>query len=140
MQRGLTGTYTSTIAGGVACQAFVPLPLPPVPALDLNGKLQSRLDEALIALGRLDAISTLLPDARLFVYSYAGHGAGSDRPRTQPRVYLRCLHPHVKSGNKLRNDNDIVQKTWNLCDVLRDDALALRLRRGLDISMAEIVS
>ncbi|OEZ81304.1 adenosine monophosphate-protein transferase SoFic [Janthinobacterium sp. HH106] len=70
MQRGLTGTYTSTIAGGVACQAFVPLPLPPVPALDLNGKLQSRLDEALIALGRLDAISTLLPDARLFLYSY----------------------------------------------------------------------
>lgn len=70
MQRGLTGTYTSTIAGGVACQAFVPLPLPPTPALDLNGKLQSRLDEALIALGRLDAISTLLPDARLFLYSY----------------------------------------------------------------------
>jgi hypothetical protein len=95
---------------------------------------------ALIALGRLDAISTRFPDARLFVYSYAGHGAGSDRPRTQPRVYLRCLHPHVKSGNKLRNDNDIVQKTWNLCDVLRDDALALRLRRGLDIGMAEIVS
>ncbi|WP_343216286.1 MULTISPECIES: Fic family protein [unclassified Janthinobacterium] len=48
----------------------MPLPLPPVPALDLNGKLQSRLDEALIALGRLDAISTLLPDARLFLYSY----------------------------------------------------------------------
>lgn len=70
MQRELTGTYTSTIAGGVACQAFVPLPLPPMPALDLNGKLQNRLDEALIALGRLDAISTLLPDARLFLYSY----------------------------------------------------------------------
>lgn len=70
MERGLTGIYTSTIAGGVACQAFVPLPLPPVPALDLNGKLRSRLDEALIALGRLDAISTLLPDAQLFLYSY----------------------------------------------------------------------
>ena len=70
MDRGLTGIYTSTIAGGIACQAFVPLPLPPVPALDLNGKLRSRLDEALIALGRLDAISTLLPDAQLFLYSY----------------------------------------------------------------------
>lgn len=70
MERGLTGTYTSTIAGGIACQAFVPLPLPPAPALDLNGKLRSRLDEALIALGRLDAISTLLPDAQLFLYSY----------------------------------------------------------------------
>ena len=38
------------------------------------------------------------------------------------------------------NDNDIVQKLWNLCNMLRDDALALRLRRGLDIGMVEIVS
>jgi Fic family protein len=70
MQRGLTGTYTPTIAGGIACQAFVPLPLPPYPALDISGKLQSRLNDALIALGRLDAISSLLPDAKLFLYSY----------------------------------------------------------------------
>lgn len=70
MQRGITGTYTATIAGGIACQAFVPMPLPPQPALDISGKLQTRLNEALIALGRLDAISTLLPDAKLFLYSY----------------------------------------------------------------------
>jgi Fic family protein len=70
MQRGKTGTYTPTIAGGIACQAFVPMPLPPQPALDISGKLQTRLNEALIALGRLDAISTLLPDAKLFLYSY----------------------------------------------------------------------
>ena len=38
------------------------------------------------------------------------------------------------------NDNDIVQKLWNPSDVLLDDALALRLRRGLDIGMVEIVS
>lgn len=38
------------------------------------------------------------------------------------------------------NNNDIVQKLWNPSDVLRDDALALRLRRSLDIGTAEIVS
>lgn len=70
MQRGITGHYTPTVAGGIACHAFVPLPLPPLPALDISGKLQTRLNEALIALGRLDAISTLLPDAKLFLYSY----------------------------------------------------------------------
>lgn len=70
MERGITGHYTPTVAGGVACQAFVPVPLPPLPALDVSGKLQARLNEALIALGRLDAISTLLPDAKLFLYSY----------------------------------------------------------------------
>lgn len=70
MQRGPTGQYTSTIAGGVACSAFVPEPLPPRPGLDLSGKLQGRLNDAMLALGRLDAISTLLPDAKLFLYSY----------------------------------------------------------------------
>lgn len=59
-----------TIAGGVACQAFVPHPLPPSPGLLIDSGLQARLEEANLALGRLDAVSTLLPDARLFLYSY----------------------------------------------------------------------
>lgn len=70
MDRGLTGRYVPSIAGGFACQAFVPASLPPKPPLAINGKLQSRLAEAHIALGRLDAISSLLPDAQLFLYSY----------------------------------------------------------------------
>ncbi len=70
MERGLTGHFIPTVAGGVACDAFVPMPLPPQPALELTGTLQSRLNEALIALGRLDAISTLLPNPDLFLYSY----------------------------------------------------------------------
>jgi Fic family protein len=70
MQRGLTGQYVDSIAGGVKCKAFIPTPLPPIPALELTQKLQSRINLAMLALGRLDAISTLLPDARLFLYSY----------------------------------------------------------------------
>lgn len=70
MERGSTGHTTPTIAGGVACLAFVPAPLPPIPAVSLSGNLQARFDAALIALGRLDAISTLLPDPQLFLYSY----------------------------------------------------------------------
>lgn len=70
MNRGLTGHTVSSVAGGVACQAFIPAPLPPSPALELSGKLQSRISQAMLALGRLDAISTLLPDAHLFLYSY----------------------------------------------------------------------
>jgi Fic family protein len=70
MQRGLTGYYTPAVAGGVSFRGFVPMLLPPLPALDISGKLQARLHEALIALGRLDAISILLPDAQPFLYSY----------------------------------------------------------------------
>ncbi|WP_320837105.1 Fic family protein [Zhongshania sp.] len=70
MERGLTGQYVSSVAGGVNCKAFVPAPLPPTPELQLSGKLHSRISQAMLALGRLDAISTLLPDAQLFLYSY----------------------------------------------------------------------
>jgi Fic family protein len=48
----------------------VPSPLPPVPALNIDEKLQTRLNAAMLSLGRLDAISSLLPDASLFLYSY----------------------------------------------------------------------
>ncbi|HSC67841.1 MAG TPA: Fic family protein [Cellvibrio sp.] len=70
MNRGLTGHYVPSIAGGFACLAFIPAPLPPNPPIEISGKLQARLAEAHIALGRLDAISSLLPDAQLFLYSY----------------------------------------------------------------------
>ncbi len=70
MDRGSTGQYVSSVAGGVGCPAFVPAPLPPKPSLVIEGKLQQRLEQALLALGRLDAISTLLPNSRLFLYSY----------------------------------------------------------------------
>lgn len=70
MKRGQTGRYTPAIAGGIACEAFVPAPLPPNPPLESDNKLQARINQAMLALGRLDAISSLLPDAHLFLYSY----------------------------------------------------------------------
>ncbi|MFK5913445.1 MAG: Fic family protein [Woeseiaceae bacterium] len=70
MNRGLTGEYISAIAGGIACEAFVPAPLPPNPPLEIDSKLQGRINQAMLSLGRLDAISTFLPDAHLFLYSY----------------------------------------------------------------------
>jgi Fic family protein len=48
----------------------VPLPLPPVPPLEIAGARQQLLERATLAVGRLDSISTLLPDPHLFLYSY----------------------------------------------------------------------
>ena len=70
MQRGETGRYETTSAGGERVRAFVPLPLPPKPAVTLDGPLQQELEAATLALGRLDAVSTLLPDETLFLYAY----------------------------------------------------------------------
>src|ERR1043166_4271262 len=51
-------------------RAFVPAPLPPNPPLAPGPRLREALDEALLALGRLDSVSSLLPDTKLFLYSY----------------------------------------------------------------------
>lgn len=70
MKRGLTGHYEITSVGGERVEAFIPAPLPPKPPLIFEGGLQSVLEPALLALGRLDSISTLLPDTTLFLYTY----------------------------------------------------------------------
>jgi Fic family protein len=59
-----------TTVEGESVRAFVPAPLPPTPALDLEGGLQRTLEAAALALGRLDSVSTLLPDTSLFLYTY----------------------------------------------------------------------
>ncbi len=70
MERGLTGHYESTGVSGERVKAFVPDPLPPDPPLNFTPTLQAGLERALLALGRLDGVSELLPDTRLFLYSY----------------------------------------------------------------------
>ncbi|MDE0528999.1 MAG: Fic family protein [Truepera sp.] len=70
MQRGESGSYEVTSSGGERVRAFVPAPLPPKPGLALDGSLQQMLESAVLALGRLDGVSTLLPDEALFLYAY----------------------------------------------------------------------
>jgi len=71
MHRGPTGYYVAvSTVGGETVRAFVPNPLPPSPALSIDSALRDRLDAALLGLGRLDSVTTLLPDTRLFLYMY----------------------------------------------------------------------
>jgi Fic family protein len=56
--------------GGETVRAFVPAPLPPSPPLELSGTRQRLLERALLACGRLDGVTALLPDPELFLYAY----------------------------------------------------------------------
>ena len=69
MQRKKTGRYEITSVGGERIHAFVPAPLPPKPALVLDGSLQQLFESAVLALGRLDGVTTLLSDKTLFLYT-----------------------------------------------------------------------
>lgn len=70
MNRGLTGEYIIKSYGDEEVRAFVPYPLPPKPPILIDPTLREELDQALISLGRLDSVATLLPDVDLFIYTY----------------------------------------------------------------------
>ena len=70
MERGASGRWEVTAAGGENVRAFVPEPLPPKPPVVMSSRLQRLLEEAVLALGRLDSLATLLPDTGLFLYTY----------------------------------------------------------------------
>lgn len=70
MKRKLQGRYVTISMVGEKAQAFVPAPLPPHPPIDWTQELRNKFDQALLALGRLDSVSTLLPDTSLFLYMY----------------------------------------------------------------------
>lgn len=71
MKRGATGRVHVTVAGGRRVRTFVPDPLPPNPPVTLDGRLQLlMMVQAVLALGRLDALSTFLRDTSLFLCMY----------------------------------------------------------------------
>jgi len=70
MKRELQGQYITISTVGEKSQAFIPAPLPPNPPIEWTPDLRSKFDQALLDLGRLDSITTFLPDISLFLYLY----------------------------------------------------------------------
>ena len=77
MKRAETGRYLISKCQSETVRAFIPNPLPPAPHIDLSGALQQALEDATLALGRLDGIATLLPDKVLFLYYYIRKEGGA---------------------------------------------------------------
>ena len=70
MKRDLQGKYVTISAVGEKARAFLPAPLPPHPPIDWTPELRDKFDHALMALGRLDSVASLLPDTLLLLYMY----------------------------------------------------------------------
>ncbi len=70
MPRRTTGKYLTVSTASERFKAFVPAALPPRPPVVWSPELRRRFDDALLALGRLDAVSALLLNAALLLYSF----------------------------------------------------------------------
>lgn len=69
MYRKNTGRFEVTSTSGEQVNAYVPMPLPPKPQVDLV-HLLPKYGNARAALGKLEGISERLPEPNLFIYSY----------------------------------------------------------------------
>lgn len=120
-----------TTAGGERVRALVPPPLPPNPPVDL-AKLSRLHDEANRALGRLDGVTTILPDADLFLYAYVRKEAvlSSQIEGTQSSLSdLLLFENEAAPGVPL----DDVQEVSNYVAAMRHGLT--RLREGFPLSL-----
>jgi len=63
------GDYQKCSLAGETYDVYIPKGLPPSPAIEM-GKIYPLLDQANVALGRLDGLSIILPNPSLFLYFY----------------------------------------------------------------------
>jgi Fic family protein len=138
MKRGSTGRYEVTTVGGEAVRAFVPRPLPPEPRLDLHGPIQPLLEQALLALGRLDSVSTLLPGTGLFLYAYVRKEAvlssqieGTQSSLSDLLLFEMAQAPGVPVDDVVEVSNYVAAMEHGLARLRDDFPLSARLIREI---------
>jgi Fic family protein len=127
------GRYETTAAGGEAVRAYVPLPLPPVPPIDLSG-LQIALELANQTVGRLDGIASVLPDPSLFLYIYIRKEAllssqieGTQSSLSDLLLYEAEEAPGVPIDDTREVSNYVAAMNHGLRRLREDFPLSLRL-------------
>ena len=136
MQRELQGHYAKVSTVGESVLAFVPAPLPPDPSIDWTPELRSKFDQALLALGRLDSVSRLLPDASLFLYMYVRKEAvlssmieGTQSSLSDLLLFELDQEPGVPLNDVLEVSNYVRALYYGLKRLAEGFPLSLRLIR-----------
>lgn len=129
-----TGTYITCSTAGEQFKAFIPSPLPPDPPLKLGNKDYDLMEKANRALGRLDGVTTLLPDSSIFIYFYVRKEAllSSQIEGTQSSFADLLLHESENApGIPLEDVQEVsnyVSAIYHGLKRLRDDGFPLSLR------------
>lgn len=133
-----TGHMVPATVQGLNIQAFVPAPLPPEPPIDWSTDLFELRDEAHEALGRLDGISRILPDNRMFLYQYVRKEAllssqieGTQSSLTDLFLYELDGAPGVPIDDVEEVSNYIAAMNYGLDRMKAGFPLSLRLIREI---------
>jgi Fic family protein len=125
-------------AGGESVRAFIPAPLPPAPALRLDGELTTLLERAVLALGRLDSLTTLLPRTGFFLYGYIRKEAvlSSQIEGTQSSLSDLLLFeldqlPGVPISDVQEVSNYVAAIEYGMREIRKDFPLSSRLFREM---------
>lgn len=139
MRRETTGNFiVISEAGGEKVRAFIPHPLPPSPPLQMNADLQDLHDQSLLALGRLDSVSTLLPDTSLFIYMYVRKEAvlssqieGTQSSLSDLLLFEMSSAPGVPLDDVREVSNYVAALYYGLERMKKDLPISLRLIREI---------
>lgn len=138
MKRELQGHYVTISTVGEEAQAFVPAPLPPKPPIEWTPELRSKFDQALLALGRLDSISTFLPDISLFLYMYVRKEAvlssmieGTQSSLSDLLLFELDMKPGVPLDDVREVSNYVAALDYGLKRLAEGFPLSLRLIREM---------
>ncbi len=138
MNRELQGHYVTISTVGEKVQAFVPAPLPPTPPIEWSSELREKFDRALLALGRLDSVSVLLPDTSLFLYMYVRKEAvlssmieGTQSSLSDLLLFEFEHQPGVPLGDVQEVSNCVAALNHGLNRLSEDFPLSLRLLKEI---------
>ncbi len=134
MKWEIQGRYVTISTAGEKARAFVPAPLPPNLSLEWTPDLRSRFDEALLALGRLDSISTFLSDISLFLYMYVRKEAvlssmieGTQSSLSDLLLFEMDMEPGVPLDDVREVSNYVAAMDYGLHRLAEGFPLSLRL-------------
>ena len=125
-----------SVAGEVY-YSYVPKELPPIPAIDMSD-IYPLLDKANVALGRLDGLSAILPDASLFLYMYIRKEAvlssqieGTQSSLSDLLLYENQETPGVPNEDVVEVSNYVAAMEHGLKRLKEGFPLSLRLIREM---------
>jgi len=136
MSKRETGRYVTISTVGEKCRAFIPHPLNPKPSINWSAELREGFDNALLAIGRLDGFSNLLPDPYLYNYIYVRKEAvlSSQIEGTQSSLSDLLQHesghiPNVPLDDVKEVSNYVAALDYSINEVRKGMPVSLRLMR-----------